>query len=152
MKTQDKTKSDIRWKGILFGAIAGFLVGKGWMGAGIGALVGYNIARELQRRKISAAQFAGETFARRAAAQRNGGTGANMPSVQDPLADAYRLFGLPPSASESALRSAYRALVKKHHPDALRARGVPEEAIRATTDTMSKVNAAWSLIEKARRL
>lgn len=138
-------------KGIIFGAIVGFLVGKGWLGAGIGALVGYNIEREMRRRKISAARFAGEAFARQAAARRNraGADGAPPP---DPLSDAYALFGLNPSASDTALKQAYRALAKKYHPDALRAKGLSDETVRNATDAMSKVNAAWSLIEKARRL
>jgi DnaJ like chaperone protein len=152
MGKDGKKSGDLYWKGILFGALIGFLVGKGWVGAGVGAVVGYNIARELQRRKISAARFAGEAFARKAAAHRAGAAGATPPAVLDPLSDAYRLFGLDASASDSALKHAYRALAKRYHPDTLRAQGLSDAAIQKATDTMSKVNAAWSLIEKARRI
>lgn len=150
METMKAPKSDFCWKGILFGAIVGFLIGKNWMGAGIGAIAGYNIAREMKRRKISAARFAGEEFARRASAHRSAAAGS--PAAGDPLADAYALFGLSSSASDTALKQAYRMLAKKYHPDALRAQGLGDEAVKKATDTMSKLNAAWSLIEKARRL
>jgi hypothetical protein len=139
------------WKGILFGAIVGFAVGKGWLGAGFGAIVGYNIEREIRRRKISAARFAGEAFARQASSRRNAG-GRGTGAAADPLADAYAVFGLKSSASDEALKQAYRALAKKHHPDALRSQGLSDELIKKATDSMAKVNAAWQLIEKARRL
>jgi DnaJ like chaperone protein len=48
--------------------------------------------------------------------------------------------------------TSYRKLAKKYHPDILRANGLSDEAIQKATEAMSQVNAAWSLIEKARRL
>ena len=154
MSSQKKkhNSSAVGWKGIVFGAICGFIAGKGWLGAGFGAIVGYNIEREIRRRKISAARFAGEAFARQASSRRQTGSGAGTTAVSDPLADAYHLFGLKSSASDEAVRHAYRTLAKKYHPDALRANGMSEAMIRKATDSMAKVNAAWQLIEKARRL
>jgi hypothetical protein len=150
MKPKTPAKTEFCWKGILFGAFIGFLVGKGrWTGVLLGAFVGYNIERELKRRKISAARFAGEAFARQAASQRNGG---RRSSLSDPLADAYAIFGLKSSASDEALKHAYRTLAKKYHPDALRAKGMSDDVVKKATDSMAKVNAAWQLIEKARRL
>jgi DnaJ-domain-containing protein 1 len=151
MKPQEKAKNDACWKGILFGAVIGLLAGKNWMSAGIGAVVGYNIEREMRRRKISAARYAGEAFARQAASRRPR-AGGGVPAAPDPLADAYALFGLDASASDSTLKHAYRALAKKYHPDILRANGLSDEAVQKATEAMSQVNAAWSLIEKARRL
>jgi DnaJ like chaperone protein len=153
MKRTQKPANQITYKGILFGGLVGFVVGKGWMGALFGAIVGYNLERELRRRKISAARYAGEAFARQAAQHRRDPGASGVPAaVPDPLAEAYRLFGLSSSASDGALKHAYRTLAKKYHPDALRAQGLSENAIRSATETMSKLNAAWSLIEKARHL
>ena len=150
MKPKTPVKTKFYWKGILFGAFIGFLVGKGrWPGMLIGALVGYNIERELKRRNISPARFAGEAFARQAASQRNAGRDS---PASDPLADAYAIFGLTSSASNDALKHAYRTLAKKYHPDALRAKGLSDDVVKKATDSMAKVNAAWQLIEKARRL
>lgn len=151
MKPKPTNRPETCWKGILFGALAGFVVGKGWLGAGVGALVGYNLEREMKRRKISAARFAGEAFARQAASRRNAGNGGT-PAIPDPLADAYALFGLKSTASDEVLKQAYRSLAKKYHPDALRAKGLPDAVVQKATDSMAKVNAAWQLIEKARRL
>lgn len=151
MKTKAPPKNEACWKGILFGAVTGFVIGKGWLGAGLGAVIGYNIEREIKRRKISAARFAGEAFARQAASRRNAAAG-NGSALPDPLADAYALFGLKSSASDEALKHAYRALAKKYHPDALRAKGLSDAVVKKATDSMAKVNAAWQLIEKARRL
>lgn len=73
-------------------------------------------------------------------------------SSGDSLAEAYALLGVSPNASDDEVKRAYRAKAKKYHPDALRAQGLPDEMVSKATDMMSKVNAAWSLIEKARRL
>lgn len=73
-------------------------------------------------------------------------------SSADSLAEAYTLLGVSPLASDDEVKRAYRAKAKKYHPDALRAQGLPDEMVSKATDMMSKVNAAWSLIEKARHL
>lgn len=71
---------------------------------------------------------------------------------RDELADAYRLLGVTPSADDAAVKSAYRAMAKKYHPDTLRAQGLPEEMVGKATAMMSKVNAAWTLIKASRGL
>ena len=73
-------------------------------------------------------------------------------SSGDSLAEAYALLGVSPNASDDEVKRAYRAKAKKYHPDALRAQGLPDEMVAKATEMMSKVNAAWSLIEKARHL
>ena len=48
------------------------------------------------------------------------------------------------------LKSAYRKMAKRYHPDLLRANGVPEEMIAEATARMVQVNAAWDDIRKLR--
>jgi DnaJ like chaperone protein len=48
------------------------------------------------------------------------------------------------------LRRAYRAQAKKHHPDLLRAQGLPEEMITRATEQMARINNAWEEIKRAR--
>jgi len=90
------------------------------------------------------------------ARERLGGRGESSrsapPSQSNPLADAYSVLGVAPSASDDEVRRAYRDMAKKYHPDTLRAQGLPEEMIGKATERMSKINAAWSEVRKARGL
>jgi outer membrane protein assembly factor BamD len=47
---------------------------------------------------------------------------------------------------------AYREMAKQNHPDALRARGVPEELVKKANERMARVNAAWAEVKRARGL
>ena len=57
-------------------------------------------------------------------------------------ADPYRVLGVAPGASAAEIKSAYRALVKQHHPDTAEAGGVDPERILA-------INAAWEVLGDA---
>ncbi len=62
-----------------------------------------------------------------------------MPAATNP--DPYRVLGVSRQASPAEIKAAFRALVKRHHPDA----GGESEAIVA-------INAAWALLrDPARR-
>lgn len=67
-------------------------------------------------------------------------------------ADPYVILGIDPSVSNETARSAYRALVREHHPDQLIAQGLPEEAVTLATEKMATINAAWEQVRKARGL
>jgi len=77
---------------------------------------------------------------------------SSPPPQANPLEDAYSVLGVAPSASDEEVRRAYRDMAKKYHPDTLRAQGLPEEMIGKATERMSKINAAWSEVRKARGL
>ena len=55
------------------------------------------------------------------------------------VADPYKVLGVPPTASTQEIKSAYRSLVKQHHPDAVDAAGRDPERILA-------INAAWEVL------
>ncbi len=64
--------------------------------------------------------------------------------------DPYSVLGCSTSATNEEVRRAYRALAKKHHPDLLRAQGLPEEMIARANEQMARINAAWDEIKRAR--
>ena len=56
------------------------------------------------------------------------------------------VLGIGPNASLEEARAAWRRLVRENHPDALVARGLPEEAIRMAEKRMIDINRAWETI------
>ena len=64
--------------------------------------------------------------------------------------DPYSVLGCSASATNEELRRAYRAQAKKHHPDRLRAQGLPEEMVARANEKMARINAAWDEIRRAR--
>lgn len=86
------------------------------------------------------------------AAERLGTKERFRAEARDALADAYAVLGIDPAADDAAVRRAYREAAKKHHPDALRAQGLPEEMIGKATEQMARINAAWDEIRRSRGL
>ena len=64
--------------------------------------------------------------------------------------DPYVILGVDRSASDEALKTAYRTLVRENHPDSLIARGVPEEFVRMATEKLAAINGAYEAIKKER--
>lgn len=60
--------------------------------------------------------------------------------------DPYLILGIEPGASLEAVKSAYRALSRDHHPDALMARGVPADLVRIAEGRMAAINTAYEQI------
>jgi DnaJ like chaperone protein len=56
------------------------------------------------------------------------------------------VLGIAPNASLDEARTAWRALVRANHPDALIARGLPEEAVRLAEKRMIDINRAWETL------
>ena len=65
-------------------------------------------------------------------------------------ADPYVILGVSHDATDNEIKKTYRQLVKENHPDALIARGVPEEFIEIATDKIATINDAYDRIAKAR--
>jgi len=68
------------------------------------------------------------------------------------LEDAYRVLGIPPTASDGDARRAYRRLLGRHHPDKLLAQGLPEEWVAVANEHTHQVRQAWEAIRGARGL
>jgi DnaJ like chaperone protein len=69
--------------------------------------------------------------------------------VPDEHPDPYTVLGVAPDTPYDEIRVVWRKLVRETHPDAMMARGVPEEAIRLAEKRMIDINLAWDEINGA---
>lgn len=66
------------------------------------------------------------------------------------ISDAYTLLGLNAEATNDAVKKAYRALVREHHPDIIKAQGASDEYLKTATEKVQEINAAYEMIKKSR--
>jgi DnaJ like chaperone protein len=78
---------------------------------------------------------------------RSGGGGSAARSNEP---DPYTILGIPPTATDALVREAWRNLVRENHPDALAAKGVPEQFVKQATEKVARINAAWDRIKRDR--
>lgn len=71
-------------------------------------------------------------------------------SGRSSILEAYEILESESTATVEELKSAYRRIAKRYHPDLLRANGVPEEMIIKATEYMAQVNVAWNDIRNLR--
>ena len=82
----------------------------------------------------------------------SGGQSGGGKSVTSEAEKAYARLGCSPSDTDDAVRSAYRKLAMRYHPDRLRAEGMPEGMVARANQAMAEINAAWDVIKKERNL
>jgi len=68
--------------------------------------------------------------------------------VPDAKPDPYAVLGIAPDASLQEARKAWRRQVRDSHPDAMIARGVPEEAVKLAEKRVIDLNRAWEEISQ----
>jgi len=62
--------------------------------------------------------------------------------------DPYEVLGVDPDMPLEEIRKHWRRLVRDTHPDAMLARGVPEEAVKLAEKRMIAINQAWDEISE----
>lgn len=60
----------------------------------------------------------------------------------------YAILGVPPDATDAEVRTAYRRMAQKHHPDKVANLG--PDVQRAATEKFRTINEAWERIKKSR--
>jgi len=66
--------------------------------------------------------------------------------------DPYRILGVKPEATNKEVKSAYRKLIKEHHPDLLASQGLPKEFVEVANEKLSAINVAYDKISKDRNM
>jgi DnaJ like chaperone protein len=64
------------------------------------------------------------------------------------LAEAYRVLGVSPNASQVEVKQAYRLLMSQHHPDKLAAKGLSEDRMRLAKEKTQQISKAYDTIQK----
>ena len=73
----------------------------------------------------------------------------HAPRATNGVAEVYlRILGLGSDASLEEIKSAYRRLAREHQPDALRAKGVPIDAMRESEEVLKKINEAYAYLSR----
>lgn len=70
-----------------------------------------------------------------------------MRFAPDAQQDPYTVLGVSSTMPVDEIRKVFRKLVRENHPDAMIARGVPEEALILAQKRMADINRAWEEIE-----
>ena len=68
------------------------------------------------------------------------------------LAEAYRTLQCGRDDSDEAVRQAWRRLVGRYHPDRAASRGADQEEIARFNAIAARINAAWDVVRKERKL
>jgi DnaJ like chaperone protein len=84
----------------------------------------------------------------------NGGAGAAgmgaAAASTERIAQAYSLLEATPHMSDEAVVKAYRRQMSKHHPDKLRANGLPQSMLERAKERTQQIQSAYELIRERR--
>lgn len=71
-------------------------------------------------------------------------------NIHDSLDEAYKILGVTKDADMETIKKAYRKLVRKYHPDIIKAQGKGEEYLQEATRKTQEINEAYELIKRSR--
>ncbi len=71
-------------------------------------------------------------------------------NTRSTASEPFAVLGLGDSATNEQIKTAYRDLIRKHHPDKLVAEGMPPEFIANANEKMKRINAAYDTVCKMR--
>jgi len=108
-------------------------------------------ARELDVSLLELAQI--EVVLRIRSGTYSSGAYSRAPADRDDglrLEEAYRVLGVESSASDDECARAYRRQLSRHHPDKLKANGLPESMLEHAKQRTQQIIEAWELVRERR--
>ena len=88
----------------------------------------------------------------RAGARAGGSSGGQAPPPQGMrLEAAYQILEVDSKATDDEVAKAYRRQLSKHHPDKLKANGLPESMLEHAKQRTQQIIEAYELIKAARQ-
>lgn len=101
----------------------------------------WRICQSLGIGRVDLAHMEAAAHARRGGFVEHGGVDA-----------AYKVLGLTPDTDDKTLKTAYRRLMNRHHPDKLMAKGLPQEMMTQAREKTQAIQAAYETVKAARGL
>jgi DnaJ like chaperone protein len=118
------------------------------------ALDGTDLAPPTRGQVQRLAQWLGistHEFARIEAALRSGRSGARPAAAAGiSLTDAYAVLEVAAGATDAEVTKAYRRQLSRHHPDKLKANGLPDSMIEHAKERTQRIIEAWDRVRAAR--
>jgi len=103
----------------------------------------------LRFRQRASTGGAGPGYGAGGAAGAGGGTGAAQPGY-DWIAQAYSLLEATPQMSDQEVVKAYRRQMSRHHPDKLKANGLPPSMLERAKERTQQIQSAYEVIRERR--
>jgi DnaJ like chaperone protein len=98
--------------------------------------------------------FSGAVLASLEAALRGGRPGSrpadSQASVESRIAAAYRVLEIEPTATDPELVKAYRRQMSRHHPDKLKANGLPDSMLEHAKERTQQIREAYEFLRERR--
>ncbi|MDE2240588.1 MAG: TerB family tellurite resistance protein [Rhodospirillales bacterium] len=85
-----------------------------------------------------------ETAARRA--------GQGVPPPSPPSENPYLVLGISPQAPIEEIRQRWKQLMRENHPDAMASKGASSALVKAASEKVARINAAYDAIKRERAL
>lgn len=82
-------------------------------------------------------------------AARRAGRGVPPPQRSE---DPYLVLGVNPRATPDQIRTRWKQLVREHHPDTMASKGASPGIIKAASEKVARINAAYDAIKRDRAL
>jgi len=117
---------------------------------GVGGLEFARLETVLRQRHGAGPQGAGAASGAAGRGETRGAGRAPGAVPRMSLAEAYEVLGVRTGAADDAITKAYRRQLSRHHPDKLRANGLPESMLEHAKQRTQQIIEAWDIIRAAR--